>query len=127
MDWLAEHRRLWRRLVPASGPAGTVQGEVIRCVGRLADEAYRNGNANWANGFEGMVRFAARTLDDPATFDDAERRAIREAADSIVAGADAPDLSGRAGPYYRLTEMAVRWCLAHPEPLPREADPATGA
>src|SRR6187399_3135026 len=31
-DWRAEHRRLWTDLVPASGQAPTVQGELIRAI-----------------------------------------------------------------------------------------------
>lgn len=46
--WQAEFARLWDELVPPRGQARTVQGELIRCVGRLTDEAYRNGNQNWS-------------------------------------------------------------------------------
>lgn len=124
--WWEEQERLWNELVPRSGQALTVQGELIRCTGKLADEAYRNGNTNWGPGFERMVRFAAVTLDDPATFTPDERLTIQSAAKRIIEDADNPDVSGHGSPHYVLTEMAVRWCLAHPDPVPRPADPGLG-
>ena len=48
--WWEEQPRLWKELVPRSGQAGTIQGELIRCTGKLTDEAYRNGNVNWGLG-----------------------------------------------------------------------------
>ena len=62
LRWWEEQPRLWARLVPTSGQATTVQGELIRCTGKLTDEAYRNGNANWGPGFERMTKFMGRTL-----------------------------------------------------------------
>ena len=48
--WQEEYGRLWDDLVPGRGQALTVQGELVRCIGRLTDEAYRNGNQNWETG-----------------------------------------------------------------------------
>lgn len=45
-DLKKEFSRLWDYLVPISGSAQTVQGEVIRITGRIADELYRNGGMN---------------------------------------------------------------------------------
>ena len=111
--WQSEHGRLWKLLVPSSDEAPTIQGEVIRASGRLADEAYRNGNINWGKMHEGFVRFLAQTLDDPATFDPTERAAIAEVLAAIVHDADEPDVSGAGSTYYRVSEFGVRWCLAN--------------
>jgi hypothetical protein len=46
-DWRTEFKRLWKELVPPEGQANTVQGELIRAVGKLKDEAFRNGNQNF--------------------------------------------------------------------------------
>ena len=121
--WWEEQERLWTKLVPRSGQASTVQGELIRCTGKLTDEAYRNGNTNWSSGFERMLRFVRSTLDDPQTFTPEERAIIQNAVARIIADAADPDVSGHGSPHYVLTEMAVRWCLAHPDPIPRSADP----
>lgn len=41
--------KLWDELVPQSGDAKTIQGEVIRAFGRLQYEWLNNGNGNWDN------------------------------------------------------------------------------
>ncbi len=45
--WEDRHEELWALLVPSSGAASTVQGEVIRIGGRIHGELERNGGANW--------------------------------------------------------------------------------
>lgn len=122
--WWEEQPRLWNELVPRSGQAATVQGELIRCTGKLADEAYRNGNTNWGPGFERMVRFVGDSLDDPDTFTPEERERLQRAITLIIRDHRNPDVSGHGSPHYLLTELAVRWCLAHPDPIPRAEDPA---
>jgi hypothetical protein len=43
---LEEARSLWQKAVPRTGQAATIQGELLRAVERLRDEAQRNGNIN---------------------------------------------------------------------------------
>ena len=40
-------KELWDELVPASGDADTVQGQLILSIGRLSSELYRNGYQNY--------------------------------------------------------------------------------
>src|SRR5262249_46492243 len=54
--WQKQHAELWKLLVPSSGAAKTVQGEVIRITGRISDEWYRNGGANWDQDYDAMAR-----------------------------------------------------------------------
>lgn len=123
LKWWEEQPKLWAKLVPPSGQASTVQGELIRCTGKITDEAFRNGNLNWESGYEELVRFVESSLDDPNTFDSDTIFKIRNAAESIIRDFESPDMSGHGGPYYYLTEMAVRWCLENPDPVPHSADP----
>ena len=44
VKWWEEQPKLWKRLVPSAGQADSVGGELIRCTGKMTDEAYRNGN-----------------------------------------------------------------------------------
>lgn len=110
--WQDEHVRLWKLLVPRSGAAPTTQGEVVRCTGRLADEAYRNGNVNWGPRYEAMCSFLERTLADAGVFSAAELEELRAAIGAIVRDHEHPDVSGPGSAYYRLSELGVRWCLA---------------
>lgn len=122
--WWEEHPKLWNKLVPSKGQADSVQGELIRCTGKITDEAYRNGNMNWASGYERLVRYVGEKLNDPKTFSVDEIREISQAVETIIRDFDSPDTSGHGSPYYFLTEMAVRWCLANPDAIPHEKDPA---
>lgn len=122
-DWTRSYRRLWKRLVPRRGQAETVQGELLRCVGKLTDEAYRNGNQNWDENFELMARFVGETLDDPAVFGTNERAKIRRAVARIIAKPDSPDISGRGSSYYYLAEQATTWCEHRRAPIARKINP----
>jgi hypothetical protein len=42
----ADHKRLWDAHVPASGESKTIEGELIRAIGRLFYEYCNNGNCN---------------------------------------------------------------------------------
>jgi len=54
-EWEDQYSELWDLLIPSSGPAKTVQGEVIRITGKVRDEIYRNGGANWNVDFKKML------------------------------------------------------------------------
>ena len=82
----------------------------------------RNGNINWDVGHERMCQFIANTLNDPDTSDSPELERIRASVSAIL-DCENPDTSGHQGPHYYLTELAVRWCLWHPEPIPHVPNP----
>lgn len=54
-SWQKQHSALWDMLVPSSGAAKTVQGEVIRIAGRIAHELDGNGGINWRQDHKKMV------------------------------------------------------------------------
>jgi hypothetical protein len=68
MDYLEEGRRIWRDCVPRSGQADTVEGELLRAVEKLRDEATRNGNGNWDQGFEILLAYLRAKLLDTRLF-----------------------------------------------------------
>ncbi|WP_348262443.1 hypothetical protein P8935_21925 [Telmatobacter sp. DSM 110680] len=121
--WQAEFKRLWKELVPLQGQAATVQGEVIRAVGRLSDEAYRNGNCNFRKGHRMLCQFLRANLEDPDVFSATEISEIDNWIDRIL-DAKNPDLSGSTSPYYRLTERAVKWCQSKPDLIPHKPNSA---
>jgi len=109
--WQDAHGRLWKLLVPASGAAPTLQGELIRCTGQLADEALRNGNANWGPTFRAMAELVERTLCAENVLGEVDiGRAT--AASQQVRGGGAPDAGDGGRPYDTLAELAVAWCAA---------------
>ncbi len=52
-------------LIPVRGRAKTLEGEMLRGLDILQDEAYRNGNANYSKTHEGFAKFI---LDNLTTF-----------------------------------------------------------
>ena len=120
----AAYGDLWKRLVPKSGPAATVQGELVRSATRLAWEYYRNANASWA------MEDTRQPLLDFAGF--IERTLLRHGPADLVEHAlghlqlvravglnEAEIAHFEFDPWDELIHNVVEWCLAHPKPLLR--------
>ncbi len=104
--WQEQYDELWKLLVPGSGHANTVQGEVIRIMGRITNELLDNGGINWDGEYSKM----AAAL--PAYFRTAEGGTAEKAC------ALAAKISPKSGEdlLYPLTETAVKWVLENNEP-----------
>lgn len=105
--WQQQYSELWQLLVPSSGAAATVQGEVIRVAGRIADEIHRNGGGNWDDAYRAMGRaFVDHLAGGTALLD------------SDVATARAC-LRGRPDDEQadELVRLAVRWVQGNPDPV----------
>jgi hypothetical protein len=68
MKYFDEAKRIWKSFVPKSGQSETVQGELLRAVEKLRDEAERNGNMNWDEGFEIFLNYLKSHLTDRKVF-----------------------------------------------------------
>jgi len=112
--WTKQHEELWELLVPSSGPAATIQGEVIRISGRISDELYRNGGGNWDAGFNKMADAFLQHVRGGTPLSTQE---LREA-ETVVA--ELKRTSGDSGDTRRLSELAVKWVLQNPQPIKLE-------
>lgn len=108
---LEQYNILWKLLIPSQGAAKTVQGEVIRITGRIHDELFRNGGANWDADYRKMLDalltyFASGTALEDHLLDEATvlAKQLRRSGD----GNDEP---------VRLCELAVKWVIANPDPV----------
>jgi hypothetical protein len=108
--WQQQHDELWDLLVPSSGPAATVQGEVIRLSGRLDREINGNGGANWNEQFREMARALLAYVRSGAPLSAPELASAGEIVDELVRRA--------TGDLDRLSELAVAWVLRNPNPMP---------
>jgi hypothetical protein len=109
--WEKQHAELWELLIPSHGAAKTVQGEVIRITGRVSDELQRNGGANWNADYRKMLDALLRHVASGASLSESE---LSEAA-ALVADIRP---NGEADGDYRLCELAVKWVLKNPNPVP---------
>lgn len=107
-NWKAQHDGLWDALVPSSGAATTVQGELIRVTGRIRTELHDNGGANWDADYALMAASIPAMLRQGTPID-AE---LTEEASSLAGSLLTTDTADR------LAELAVCWVAANREPLP---------
>lgn len=109
VDWRAQFNELWVMLVPRVGVASTVQGEVIRSVGRLHAELTSTitppANCNRA----ALVDWLARILDAGIHSPYNPVRVQRVLAQVNVGTASEHELD-------ELVRYGVRWVLANPQP-----------
>lgn len=106
--WQDRHQELWALLVPSSGAATTVQGEVIRISGRIGDEIDRNGGGNWDADFKRMGEAFLRHVASGAPLpEDEQGRATRAVA----------EVRRRDGATTELCELAVNWVALNPRPV----------
>jgi hypothetical protein len=120
----AEFFELFERLVPESGQAATVQGEVVRAINGMANDYAANGSANWDAGYERLSAFALRHLAD-GTFGPQTCAGIRSDIEHIQAYGRGEDTGGYdlEAAFDRLMQASVGWCQRHPAPLPHSPDP----
>jgi hypothetical protein len=106
-SWEERHEELWRLLVPSSGSAETVQGEVVRIAGRMHDELEGNGGTNWDRDYNTMADAFLSHVASGASLDATLLQEVRE----IVVS-----LKRKAGDTRRLCELAVNWVSLNPIP-----------
>ena len=112
-NWQEQYYELWQMLVPGSGKAKTVQGEMIRIVGRATHEILDNGSINWGTDFKLMLK----TYSDFLRLNESLEPDLVDEADKISKGISA---NSNKAALYRLTELTVKWVLANPNPIPLE-------
>jgi hypothetical protein len=59
---------VWDNLIPSSGQASSVQGEILRVIEKLRWESQQNGNINWDDCFVMMVDFLEQQLIEASSF-----------------------------------------------------------
>ena len=106
--WEDQHQELWELLVPSSGAAVTVQGEVVRIAGRICDELERNGGINWDLAYRKMADAFLAHVASGVPLAEPLLTETRE----LVA-----QLKRKNGDARRLSELAVNWVAQNPTPL----------
>ena len=108
-SWEDAHQELWELLVPSSGAADTVQGEIVRLSGRIHDEICHNGGANWDADYRKMASSLISLLESNCAL---PAESLSDARQVIST------LSTSAGDTRELCRMAVEWVRLNPSPLP---------
>lgn len=120
-EYPEEAKEIWRTQVPPSGQSKTMQGELIRAIEKLRDQASRNGNCNWDEGHEILAEFIKDTLLSSDIFSASQRADIMRDFETIM-DYDHPLLEDE-DPYDRLTILAVLWSKSQLGLIPRSENP----
>jgi len=81
-------QKIWKELVPPIGQAGTVQGELLRAIEKLRDEAQRNGNINFSNSHKLLAQFISDSLINSTLFDKNEMAKIKSECKKLMKASD---------------------------------------
>mgnify|MGYP000889551631 CR=1 FL=1 len=114
-DWEEQYEELWSFLIPSSGAAKTVQGEVIRIPGRVRDELDRNGGVNWDRDYRKMLQALPQYLSLGSPLSEQELAETKE----LIAQVHGKDFDDEPR-LDRLCQLAIAWIKQNPEPLPLE-------
>ncbi|MBI1184477.1 hypothetical protein GC194_09405 [bacterium] len=119
-EYFEKAKFMWHGYVPVLGQAETVQGELIRAVEKLRNEAQRNGNGNWDHGHEILANYLETTLKNSRIFTKMEIRQIESDIYRLLRYDD-PYLKDEI--YDRLTARVVDWYMKNQKPIPHTFNP----
>lgn len=111
-SWEEQYEQLWSFLIPSSGAAKTVQGEVIRIPGRVRDELDRNGGVNWDRDYRKMLQALPQYLSLGSSLSEQELAETKE----LIAQVHGKDFDDEPR-LDRLCQLAIAWIKQNPEPL----------
>lgn len=111
-SWEEQYEELWSFLIPSSGPAKTVQGEVIRIPGRVRDELDRNGGGNWDRDYRKMLQAIPHYLSLGTPLSDTDL----EEAKQVIAQIHSKENDDEAS-LDRLCQFALAWIKQNPNPI----------
>lgn len=111
-SWEEQYEELWSFLIPSSGAAKTVQGEVIRIPGRVRDELDRNGGVNWDRDYRKMLQAMPQYLSLGISLSDQELEETKE----LIAQVHGKDFDDEPR-LDRLCQLAIAWIKQNPDPL----------
>ncbi|NTX25749.1 ankyrin repeat domain-containing protein [Burkholderia pyrrocinia] len=109
--WQEQHQALWTQLVPGTGHAATVQGEIVRISGRIAYELDHNGGCNWDADFRKMADAFAAFVRTGTSLPAADLSDV----DAVV-----HDVKRQSGDPAQLCRFAVAWVRLNPDPVKLE-------
>ncbi len=119
-DYLKKEAYIRKNYLPKSGQTDTVQGELLRAILRLRDEALRRADVDWDEGYGRFVEYLRKTLLEEGVLrgDKLERF---KADLALLSNTDDPYVEDDL--YLRIRHLVVDFCMRHPRPIPRKIDP----
>jgi len=113
-------RTIWKTLVPPRGQASSVQGELLRAIEKLRDEAQRNGNINYNKSHKKLAGFIRATLAASGIWDAQTITKLKKETKKFEF-ATKPYLEDDT--YDFLTDLACEFFIAKPTSIAHQPDP----
>ena len=110
--WEKRYEQAWELLVPSSGRASTVQGEVVRIAGKVNDELLRNAMGNWNKEYQKMLNAISGYLQQGNSLSESELAEVADIQKYILED----DGTGS----HRLCELATAWVVQNPQSIALE-------
>lgn len=110
-----EYDTLFDLLVPQSGEAESLQGELVRAIRKLESDYYRNGSEHFFSHYRGLATFLRKHLRLKSLFDEATIRQIEQDIEIMKQhGRGYVDYEEGEDCYDRITDRVVEYCRARP-------------
>lgn len=116
-EYLEKAKYIWKTLVPPRGQADSVQGELLRALASLQDEAQVNGNINWDKGHEILANYLLHVIEDSKMLDDKKLKQFKH---DITAPLKIRSPYLENDLYTRITHIIVDFYMKYPEPIKHE-------
>ena len=110
--WGKRYEQAWELLVPSSGKASIMQGEVVRIAGKVNDQLLRNAMGNWDREYRKMLNAISGYLQQGNPLSESELAEVADIQKHILED----DGSGTQ----RLCELATAWVVQNPQPIALE-------
>ena len=107
--WEKRYEQAWELLVPSSGRASTMQGEVVRIAGKVNDELLRNAMGNWDREYRKMLTAISSYLQQGNPLSESELAEVSDIQKHILED----DGTGTQ----RLCELTTAWVVQNPQPI----------
>lgn len=120
-EYFKRAKLIWTDFVPQIGQADTVQGELMRAVEKLRDEAQRNGNVNFNDKCHSiLIDYLSLYLADGTLFNAELVKQIKSDLNRLKK-ANSPYLEDDL--YDRINDRIVDWFDKNPEGLSHKENP----
>ena len=105
--WQQQYSELWEMLVPGSGSAISIQGELIRIVGKIVHEILDNGGVNWDDDYRKMLKAIPEYISQGL---DVKNKEIIELVKKINVNSEEETL-------HELNKLIVKWVISNPNQI----------
>lgn len=114
VQYFEKAKFIWLNYVPESGQSKYVQGELLRAIEKLRDEAQRNGNVNWDQGHIILVNYLKSKLLNSGSFNTEISKEIENDLNRLL-DYNLPYVEDDI--YDRICDRVVDFFVTYPEPI----------